>query len=175
MRYAARREAPIAQPDAQTWKEPSSMAVHSHRQFAAQGALIVTETHVNTALFVVGRVLFGGYFLYSSFDHFTQYQMLASAAGAHGVPFPDAAVIGTGVLMLVGSLSILMGAWPQVGAALIAIFLIGVTPVMHAFWADPTPELRMMDIVNFTKNVALIGGCAFIASIPRPWRGSVHG
>ena len=151
------------------------MAVHSHGRFASQSALIVTETHVNAALLGIGRVLFGGFFLYSAFDHFTRYQMLAGAAGAHGVPWPDAAVLGTGVLMLVGSLSILTGAWPRAGAALIAIFLIGVTPVMHAFWNDPTPELRTMDVVNFTKNIALLGCCAFIASIPRPWGSSLHG
>jgi len=151
------------------------MAVHSHHHYGSQGALIVTQTHVNTALMVIGRVLFGGYFLYSSFDHFAQEQMLAAAAGARGVPWPEAAVLGTGVLLFVGSLSILTGAWPRIGAALIAIFLIGVTPVMHAFWADPTVEMRMMDVVNFTKNLALLGGCAFVAAIPRPWGASAHG
>lgn len=150
------------------------MAVHSHRQYASQSALIVTESHVNTALLVIGRVLFGGYFLYASFDHFTQHQMLAAAAGARGVPWPDVAVLGTGLLLFVGSLSVLTGAWPRVGAGLIALFLIGVTPVMHAFWADPTTEMRVIDVVNFTKNIALLGGCAFIAAIPRPWGGSLH-
>lgn len=151
------------------------MAAHSHRHFASHSALIVTEAPVNSALLVIGRLLFGGYFLYSAFDHFTQHQMLAAAAGARGVPWPDAAVLGTGILLLVGSLSILTGAWPRVGAILIAIFLIGVTPVMHAFWSDPTPQMRTMDVVNFTKNIALLGCCAFIASIPGPWRSSLHG
>lgn len=144
------------------------MAAHSRSEMAPR-ALVVTTTHVNTGLLVAGRVLFGGYFVFASFDHFMQTAMLASAAAARGVLFPELAVLGSGCLIFVGGLSLLTGVVPRVGAALIALFLIGVTPVMHAFWSDPTPMARMADIVNFTKNVALLGATALVAALPEPW------
>ena len=35
-------------------------------------------------------------------------------------------------------------------------------------------EQRTQELVNFTKNIALIGGAAFAAAIPEPWPGSTR-
>ena len=119
--------------------------------------------------FLVGRILVGGYYLMSAFHHFTQYHQLARAAAAHGVPAPEVAVLGAGVLLLVAGLSFLLGIFPRLGVAAIVAFLVPVTLVMHAFWADRDPTLRMNDLINFTKNVALLGSSLMFLAVPRPW------
>jgi putative oxidoreductase len=127
----------------------------------------------NKPMLAIGRAIFGGYFLYSGISHFLNRPMMAQYARAKNVPAADAAVIGSGALIVLGGLSLLTGTRPKVGASLIAAFLIAVTPQMHAFWKMEDEGERMQDFVNFTKNLALIGGAALAAAIPEPWPASV--
>ena len=58
------------------------------------------------ALFFIGRIIFGGYFIYNAYNHFKNAGHLAGYAGMKGVPAPKAGVITSGVLFLLGGLSI---------------------------------------------------------------------
>jgi hypothetical protein len=40
---------------------------------------------------------------------------------------------------------------------------------MHAFWKEQEPQQRMQEMVNFTKNMALVGACLLAAARPEPW------
>jgi putative oxidoreductase len=131
--------------------------------------IVLTESHVNAVLLTLGRLIFGGYWVYSGLEHFITHATMAPYAAMHGVPAPDLAVLGTGALLLAGGVSIMTGFVPRVGATLIAIFLIGVTPIMHAFWRDADAVQRANDLVNFTKNIGLLGGVCFVAALPEPW------
>jgi len=73
-------------------------------------------------------------------------------------------VLGSGVMLVAGGLSLLTGVKPKLGAALVTGFLTGVTPRMHDYWNATDQMQRMNDMVNFTKNIALIGGAAFAAA-----------
>ena len=127
----------------------------------------------NTAMLSLGRLIFGGYFLYNGVNHFLNREMLSQYAGSKGVPAPDAAVIGSGVLAVLGGLSVLTGVQPKVGASMIATFLLGITPQMHDFWNVEDQQQRMSEFVNFTKNTALLGAACFAAALPEPRPGSV--
>jgi uncharacterized membrane protein YphA (DoxX/SURF4 family) len=126
-------------------------------------------TGTNAGLFLLGRLIFGGYFLYNGLNHFMSTDMLAAYAASAGVPMPTLAVLFTGVLMLVGGIAFLTGVWPKLGAASLGLFLVGVTPIMHAFWLVSDPQAQMAELGNFTKNMALLGGVFITASIPQPW------
>jgi len=130
-----------------------------------------SSTRAESWSLAAGRVLFGGFFLFNGVNHFRKRTMLAQYASAKGVPNPDVAVAGSGLLLVAGGLSLVTGTQPKFGAALIATFLLGVTPTMHAFWSVEDESTRMNEFVNFTKNIALIGGAAFAAVLPDPWPG----
>jgi len=120
---------------------------------------------------LIGRVVFGGYFFYSGLNHFLQMKQMAAYAATHGVP---AVMIPlTGALLLIGGLHVLLGVMPRFGLSLLVAFLIPVTLIMHAFWLVPDPQQRMSEVVNFTKNAALIGACFGIMAVPVPWPYSV--
>ncbi len=119
--------------------------------------------------FVIGRLLFGGFFLYNGLHHFTAREMMAGYAASKGVPSPNLAVTGSGLLILVGGLSILLGIRPHVGAALIVVFLVGVTPMIHNFWAVTDPAQKLMETINFAKNTALLGAALMSVAVPWPW------
>lgn len=120
-------------------------------------------------LFLIGRILFGGYFLYSGIHHFSQLSMLSGYAASKNVPAPRLAVAGSGLLVFLGGLSILLGTWPHIGAVLIAIFLVGVSPAMHNFWTITEPNQRMAEMINFSKNMALLGAALMLLIISEPW------
>ena len=122
--------------------------------------------------FLLGRMLFGGYFIMSGINHFKQTKQLAQYAGAKGVPKPDAAVRATGAVLIAGGTSILLGLKPKLGTAAIVGFLAGVSPIMHDFWNEDA-EQRMNDMINFTKNLALVGGATALMAVEEPWPASI--
>lgn len=123
--------------------------------------------------FLLGRLIFGGYFIFSGINHFKQTRELAKYAAAKRVPKPDAAVLITGAALVAGGTSILLGIKPKLGTAAIIGFLAGVTPIMHDFWKQEQPEQRMNDMINFTKNMALVGGAMALMGVDEPWPASV--
>lgn len=124
--------------------------------------------------FLIGRLLYGGFFLMSGINHFMKFGMYKAYAASKGAPAPGTAVRVTGLLLLAGGLSMILGAFPTVGAVLLVIFLLGVTPMMHNFWAVEDPQARMGEMVNFMKNSALLGAALMSLAIPQPWPLSVR-
>ena len=120
-------------------------------------------------LFVAGRILFGRFFVFSGIRHFQHLAMMAAFTGSKGFPAPKLAVVGSGLLIIAGGLSILLGVRPAWGVALISAFLIPVTFVMHQYWKHTDPMMRINDQVNFLKNVALLGAAWMLLMIPQPW------
>lgn len=118
---------------------------------------MASQSRAETVLHLLGRAIFGGYFLYSGLHHFLDREPLVEQARRKGVAAPDLAVAGSGLLIVAGGLSLLAGTRPKVGAGLIAAFLLGVSPQMHAFWKEQDAEKWMNEFVNSTKNMALIG------------------
>jgi putative oxidoreductase len=125
------------------------------------------------APFLIGRILLGGFFVYNGIHHFRERKTLSQYAGAKKVPAPDAAVVVTGGLLLLGGTSILLGVKPKLGAAAIVGFLAGVSPIMHDFWRSEDPNQRMNDMINFSKNMALLGGALALSGVDEPWPASV--
>lgn len=123
--------------------------------------------------FLIGRLIFGGYFLYSGIHHFTEHKMLTGYAGSKNVPMPDKAVAATGAALVLGGASILAGVKPRLGTAAVIGFLAGVSPVMHDFWRKEDPQERMSEMINFSKNMALLGGAMALMGVEEPWPVSV--
>ncbi len=124
-------------------------------------------------LFVVARLLFGGYFVFNALNHFTHTSAMTGYAQSKGVPAPKLAVTITGLLLLIGGVSVLFGIYPTLGAAALVLFLVPVTFTMHIFWKVKDPQMKMAEMVNFTKNLALVGGALLLLAIPQPWPASL--
>jgi putative oxidoreductase len=108
-------------------------------------------------LLLIGRIIFGGFFIMSGINHFTNVGMMAGYAGSKNVPAPPLAVIGTGVLLVLGGLSVVLGFLPILGLLLLIIFLVPTSLLMHNYWTVQDPQMRAAEQVNFLKNMALTG------------------
>ena len=117
---------------------------------------------------LLGRFLFTLIFVMSGPRHFMS-QTIAYAA-SQGLPMASIAVPFTGVLALAGGLSILLGYRAKIGAWLIALFLVLVTPIMHKFWGIADPMMQQFQMVNFFKNASMLGGALLITQFGSgPW------
>ncbi len=123
-------------------------------------------------LFVIGRILLGGYFLQAGYGHFKNLSHMAGYAGSKNVPVPKLAVGFTGLLLLVGGATILLGSWTNLGIYSLILFLIPVTFQMHAFWKDTDENQKMNNRINFLKNLALLGALFMLLSLSVPWMNS---
>jgi len=125
------------------------------------------------APFVIGRLLFGGFFLYNGINHLRNRKAMAPYAQSKGVPSPELAVTISAVPLIIGGTSLLLGVKPKLGALAILGFLAGVSPIMHDFWRNEDPNERMNNMVNFAKNMALAGGALALMGVDEPWEASV--
>ena len=112
---------------------------------------------METTLLYIGRILFGGYFAFSGFNHFKMLDMMSGYAKSKGAPMPKLSVAFSGVLLIVGGLSVLFDILPGFGLVALTLFLLPVTFIMHAFWKVQDPTVKMGEMVNFMKNIALLG------------------
>jgi uncharacterized membrane protein YphA (DoxX/SURF4 family) len=120
-------------------------------------------------LFLLGRVLFGGFFILNALNHFTKTGMIAQYAGSKKVPSPKYAVWLSGLFILFGGLGILLGVQVQYAVSLLVIFLAVVSLTMHNFWAIQDPMQKQMEMIQFLKNMALLGAALMALAIPQPW------
>jgi len=113
-------------------------------------------------VFLLGRVLFGGFFVLGGINHFEHLDMMSGFAASKGVPVAKLAVILSGLMIIAGGLSLVIGAAVPFGLGCIIVFLVVVTPLMHNYWAETDMMQRINQRVNFQKNVALLGSALML-------------
>ena len=123
------------------------------------------ETTAGGLAFLVGRLVFGVLLGFMGLNHFTGLDGMSGYAAAKGIPAPRLAVIGSGLMLIAGGLAIALGVYPLVGAAAIALFFLGVTPVMHDFWTVDDPEQRQSEMTDFLKNATLFGAALVLVAV----------
>ena len=112
---------------------------------------------------LLGRILFGALFLGSAMGHLTQTDAMAGYASSKGVPMAKAAVFGSGILLVIGGLSVILGVWGDLGAMLLFLFLVPTAVMMHDFWKEEDPQAKQMEMIQFNKDIALAGAAlAFV-------------
>jgi len=108
---------------------------------------------------IIGKILFGGYFLWMGLSLFLKLHRFSGFAASRGVPMPQFAVLVSGVLMFIGGLGVIIS-YPS-SAGLLILFLVPATFVMHPFWHEKEPNARASEMQSFLRNIAFIGA-AFI-------------
>lgn len=108
-------------------------------------------------LMMVGRLIFGGYFIYNGIQHFTGLGGLTGYAASKNVPLPKVAVILTGLMLFFGGVGIVLWWYVDLALTLLAIFMLVVTFTMHRFWSETDPSAKSNAMISFYKNAAIFG------------------
>jgi putative oxidoreductase len=146
------------------------MSAISNSSVAGMSGRVVSEpaTSVRPAIVLAGRLCYSLIFLMTAAGHFSG--KIVPYAAAAGVPLASLAVPASGVLAIAGGLSILLGYRARIGAWLLVVFLVPVTLMMHNFWAAKDPMMAQMQMMNFMKNLSMLGGALLITQFGAgPW------
>ncbi len=107
---------------------------------------------------LIGRIMFGLVFVAAALGHLTDTRALARQADRRGLPRSLLLVQLSGVAILVGAVSVMAGVYPDVGALILAGFLLATAGLIHRFWSEPPGDARMTTQTHFMKDLALAGG-----------------
>lgn len=123
------------------------------------------ETLTGGVAFLVARVLFGGVLAFMGLTHYLQRESMTGYAAHKGIPAPSVAVIGSGTLLAAGGIGLIVGVFPILSAAAVAVFLVTSAVVMHDFWNVADPEEQQAEMTQFLKNAALTGGALALLAV----------
>ena len=110
---------------------------------------------------LIGRFLIAAIFLVSGIAKLTDTAGTASHMAAAGIPYPDTLALVAGTAEILGAIAIAAGFLTRFAAGGLILYLIPTTLIFHAFW-NATGEQHMQQMVNFMKNLAIIGGLAVL-------------
>ena len=113
-------------------------------------------------LLVIGRVLFALIFINSGIAHLTKLNDMTGYAKFKKVPAAKLAVIVTGLMLIIGGLYNVFGVYADLGALLLALFLVPTAFMMHNFWTIQDPQAKQGEMINFFKNLSLAGAALII-------------
>ncbi len=131
---------------------------------------MIYVVEVVDVVFIIGRLIFGGYWVLSGLNHFINMKILADLVRQKGVPFPaELSVAVTGLMMLLGGLTIILGVYTYIGMALIILFLLSAMIFVHRSWEMSDPMARMMEMILFMRNAAYIGVLLMLYTLGDTW------
>lgn len=107
-------------------------------------------------ILLIGRVLFVALFLTAARGHIQNHARYVEGSGKK-LPFPILAGWPAGAFLLVADLSIVAGIWADIGALMIALFLIPAAVLFHPFWSQTDPAARRTHEASFYRDVSLLG------------------
>jgi putative oxidoreductase len=128
-------------------------------------------TAMQGALSLVARMLLAAVFVYSAVtSKIPQFSSTVDYMAREGVPNPKFALFGAIGLLLLGGLSIVLGAWTRIGAMFLLVFLGAATYYFHDYWTIADAALRQTQLIQFMKNLAIGGGLlSLVAFGGGPW------
>jgi len=120
-------------------------------------------------LLLVGRILFGGFFVMGGAMHFMKLHDMTEYARIKGAPMPKMSTIVTGMVIMLAGLGVVFGVYQSISLFAIAAFLVVITPIMHAYWKVTDPNIKMMEMQMFLKNMALLGATLVLYVFSSGW------
>jgi putative oxidoreductase len=111
------------------------------------------------AILLAGRVLFAVFFASAAWGHIRGHAARVEYGRAARVPVPYVAGWPSGVWLAAGAASIALGVWPDIGALMLAAFVLPAGLLLHAYWRVDDSGQRQTQKMAFLRNVALLGAC----------------
>jgi uncharacterized membrane protein YphA (DoxX/SURF4 family) len=111
------------------------------------------------AFVLAGRILIGLFFgvVAGVMGHIAKSKGMEEYARAMRFPIPAIAGWPTGLWLVAGSVSVGLGIWGDVGALMIAAFLIPAAAWFHRFWELEDETQKLMQTGFFFRNVIGVG------------------
>ena len=100
-------------------------------------------------------VLLGIFFVLNGVNHLFNRKILEEYVEKRRLPAPRLAVLLSGILLNVGGIAIVIPAVRVPGIVALLVFMLTATFTIHRFWDETEKYERMMEGMNFAKNLAI--------------------
>ena len=123
------------------------------------------ENKTMDLILVIGRILFGGFFLMSGINHFTKLEAMTGYAKYKKLPAAKLGVLISGLMLVIGGITIILGYYADLGALLLAIFLVLAAVIFHNFWKETDATAKQNEMLGFMKDMALAGAALILFAL----------
>jgi putative oxidoreductase len=117
---------------------------------------------MNNYIFLAGRLIYALPLLVMGSSHFLKMGAMINYATIRGLPMPQVSVVISGLVIVLGALSVLLGFRGKIGAWLVAVFLIGSAFTMHQYWNISEVMLAQEVMATFYKNLVMAGAALML-------------
>ena len=123
----------------------------------------VTTTSTQDVIALVGRILIAYLFIPAGFGKLMGFAGTVGYVASSGLPLPQ---VGAAIAILVElgvGIAFLLGYKTRIAAIVLAVFTVLAAVFFHKYWAVPE-AMKMMQQINFNKNIAIAGGLLAFAA-----------
>ena len=113
---------------------------------------------------LIARILIAAMFIPSGINHLTKADAMTGYAQFKKVSAPKQSVQLSGLIMVLGGLSVILGVYADLGAIVLAALLVAMAVKMHDFWTADAAS-KQTEMIGFLKNISMAGGMLFIFAI----------
>ena len=109
-------------------------------------------------------ILLGLFFILNGLNHLFNNQILEEYAHKRGLFSPRFSVFMSGLLLIFGGLTLITGFFKLVGIIGLSIFLVIAAFTIHQFWNEKDKNMRLLEAMHFSKNMAILTELIYIAA-----------
>ena len=109
-------------------------------------------------------ILLGLFFVLNGVNHLFNTTILAEHAHKRGIISPELMVRISGMALIFGGLSLMTGFLKIYGIIGLSIFLVVASFTIHRFWSESDRDAWMLEIMHFSKNMAILTELIHIAT-----------
>ena len=123
----------------------------------------VTTTSTQDVIALVGRILIAYLFIPAGFGKLMGFAGTVGYVASSGLPLPQ---VGAALAILVElgvGIAFLLGFKTRIAAIVLAVFTVMAAVFFHKYWSAPD-AMKMMQQINFNKNIAIAGGLLAFAA-----------
>lgn len=130
-------------------------------------ATLTTTTDTSNAaqgtLALVGRILIAYLFIPAGIGKLMGFSGTVGYITSVGLPLPEVGAAIAVLVELVLGIALLVGFKTRWTAILMAVFTVATALFFHKYWSAPD-AMKMMQQINFNKNIAIAGGLLALAA-----------
>lgn len=110
-------------------------------------------------------ILLGAFFILNGINHFYNDKTIQEYAENRGLFSPKIMVTLAGVLLIFGGIALMIKPVQILGVIGLSIFLLIATFSIHRFWDVKDRQGRMLELMHFTKNLAILTELLYIGFV----------
>ncbi len=112
----------------------------------------------------LARILLAYMFVLSGWQRLTDLSGLTKLLTDKQLPYPDILAYAAAIAEFGGAVLIILGLLTRLSAFALIVFTVLATVLLHDFWNMTDAAMRMANVTQFNKNLAIIGGLMLLVA-----------